>query len=133
MESSPDTVSLHRLYNFHIFVDFNLEQPRIKQTGFGAVIDHVGGAISAFGEAAAIPFADWDQLVDPREQLLRFRVLKFTMSRKMWRTSAVSVLALENIAKEDDKHFRTENYKVDRNDIFTMEIMVTFHVKFFFC
>ena len=59
-----------------ISLDFNLEQPRIKQTGFGAVIDHVGGAISAFGEAAAIPFADWDQLVDPREQLLRFRVLK---------------------------------------------------------
>ena len=105
-------------------LDFNLEQPRIKQTGFGVVIDHVGGAISAFGEAAAIPFADWDQLIDPREQLLRFRCLKFTISRKIWRSSAVSVMALENIAKEDDKHFRTENYKVDRNDIFTMEIMV---------
>ena len=48
----------------------------------------------------------------------------------MWRTSAVSVLALENIAKEDDKHFRTENYKVDRNDIFTMEITVTSYVIF---
>ena len=80
--------------------------------------------ISAFGEAAAIPFAEWDQLTDPREQLLRFRVLKFTMSRKIWRSSTVSVLALENIAKEDDKHFKTENYKVDRNDLFTLEITV---------
>jgi len=43
-----------------------LEQPRVKQLGYGAVIDHVGGKLSTFGEAASIPFAENDQIFDHR-------------------------------------------------------------------
>ena len=46
--------------------DFCLEQPRVKQLGYGAVIDHVGGKLSTFGEAASIPFAENDQIFDHR-------------------------------------------------------------------
>ena len=37
-----------------------------KQLGYGAVIDHVGGKLSTFGEAASIPFAENDQIFDHR-------------------------------------------------------------------
>ena len=43
-----------------------MEQPRVKQLGYGAVIDHVGGKLSTFGEAASIPFAENDQIFDHR-------------------------------------------------------------------
>ena len=59
--------------------DFCLEQPRVKQLGYGAVIDHVGGKLSTFGEAASIPFAENDQIFDHRgEQKLSwvFNILR---------------------------------------------------------
>ena len=55
-----------------------MEQPRVKQLGYGAVIDHVGGKLSTFGEAASIPFAENDQIFDHRgEQKLSwvFKIL----------------------------------------------------------
>ena len=55
----------------------------------------------------------------------RFRVLKFTVSRKMWRGTQVSVMALDNVATEDDKYHKTKNYKVDRHDLLTLEVAVS--------
>jgi len=95
------------------------------------VIDHVGGKLSAFGEASAIPFADADQVFDQMgEQKLRFRLLKFVVERKIWRSTRVSYVELDDIAQEDDRRYKETNYKVDRQDIFNLEISVS--LSFFF-
>ena len=47
-------------------VDFNLEQPRLDFTGYGSLIDHLGGKLSGFGEAAAIPYASYQTIFDQK-------------------------------------------------------------------
>ena len=59
-------LSISIIHSFLHHSDFCLEQPRVKQLGYGAVIDHVGGKLSTFGEAASIPFAENDQIFDHR-------------------------------------------------------------------
>ena len=43
----------------------------------------------------------------------------------MWRGTQVSVMALDNVATEDDKYHKTKNYKVDRHDLLTLEVAVS--------
>ena len=43
----------------------------------------------------------------------------------MWRGFQVSVMALDNVATEDDKYHKTKNYKVDRHDLLTLEVAVS--------
>ena len=81
--------------------------------------------LSAFGEAAAIPFAEADRVFFQRgEQKLRFRMLKFIIERKTWRSTRVSFVELDDVAQEDDKRYKETNYKLDRQDMFNLEISV---------
>ena len=58
------------------------------------------------------------------EQKLRFRMLKFIIERKMWRSTRVSFVELDDVAQEDDKRYKETNYKLDRQDMFNLEISV---------
>lgn len=110
-------------------MDFNLEQPRLKFTGYGTIIDHVGGKFSAFGEAASIPYVSPNTIFDQKgEQKLRLRVLNFTMSRRVWKGSHVSFLSLEDAAIDEDKHGDQDYYKIDRNDMLNAEIQVNCYI-----
>ena len=97
----------------------------MKFTGYGAIIDHVGGKLSSFGEAASIPYVSSQTIFDQKgEQKLRLRVLSFTMSRRVWRGTQVSLMQLEDAALDEDKNGNENNYKIDRHDLLNAEIQV---------
>ena len=121
------------LKNINSGVDFNLEQPRLDFTGYRSLIDHLGWKLSGFGEAAAIPYASYQTIFDQKgEQKLRLRVLNFTLGRRVWRGTNVSLLSLEDTAMDEDKNGSQKGYKIDRQDLLISEIQVKiiiFHLK----
>lgn len=126
-EKKPNNSSLKGILGKNI--DFNLEQPRLKFTGYGSIIDHVGGKLSSFGEAASIPYVSYKTIFDQKgEQKLRLRILNFTLVRRVWRGTSVSFLSLEDAAVDEDKHGDQECYKIDRHDLLNAEIQVNTNI-----
>lgn len=95
--------------------DYTLDQPRLKFTGYGIVLDKTGGKIGGFGEAASIPYISQNTLFDQKgEQKIRFRLLNFIMSRRVWRGTPVTYLARED-TEEDGNVDDYLNAEIQKN------------------
>ena len=51
-------------------------------------------------------------------------MLNFTLGRRVWRGTNVSLLSLEDTAMDEDKNGSQKGYKIDRQDLLISEIQV---------
>ncbi|CAG5094548.1 Oidioi.mRNA.OKI2018_I69.XSR.g13658.t1.cds [Oikopleura dioica] len=102
---------------------FILDQPKLKFTGFGVVLEKTGGKMGGFGEACSIPYIHDSTLFDQKsEQKIRIRHLSLIMSRRVWRGTPVTYLSREEDLPDEKGDLKSFE-RSDKYDHLNAEIM----------